>query len=217
MPPRSPCPGEGWKGGREEAWHLPSSPHPTQLDAVAHREGRWSHRQQAPGAWQRLCSAPLLSAGTRPHALGTLGPGYLVATGTGTAVGAKGVIVAAALILTGAGEARVALGLDAQGRWTCGMGGTEMTISARSDGDVSFCGHMGVAPQSLWGCWEQSLSKRLCTRQWDSHRSAQSPGKCHQSGKRMEATWFPSSTRRLNRQNPGAKASLCSVPRGGHR
>lgn len=138
---------------------------------------------------------------------GPLGAGYLVATGTGTAVGAKGVVVAGALILTGAGEAGVALGLDAEGRWTCGMGGTEMTISVRSDGDVSFW--------SLWGCWEQSLSKGLCTRQWDSHRSAQSVGRCHQSGKRMEATWSPSSTRQLNSQNPGAKASLCSVLRGG--
>lgn len=72
---------------------------------------------------------------------GPLGAGYLVAIGTGTAVGAKGVIVAGALVLTGAGEAAVALGLDAQGRWACRRGGTEMTISVRSDQNMSFCGH----------------------------------------------------------------------------
>lgn len=126
----------GKVGGRRVPQHLPSSPLPTQQDAVAHREGRWSHRQQDPA----LFPCPL--QGHFPMHWGPLGPGYLVATGTGTAVGAKGVIVAGALILTGAGEAWVALGLDAQGRWTCGMGGTEMTISARSDGDVSFCGHL---------------------------------------------------------------------------
>lgn len=74
--------------------------------------------------------------------------------------------------------------------------------------------------QSLWCCWEQSLSKVLCTRQWDSHRFAQSPGKCHQSGKRMETTWSPSSTRQLNSCNLGAiqthKALLCWVPMGGY-
>lgn len=91
------------------------------------------------GMAEALLPSPL--QGHVPMHWGPLGAGYLVATGTGTAVGAKGVIVAGALILTGAGEAGVALGLDAQGRWTCGMGGTEVTISVRNDGDVFFCGH----------------------------------------------------------------------------
>lgn len=72
---------------------------------------------------------------------GPLGPGYLVATGTGAAVRAKGVIVAGALVLTGAGETGVALGLDTQCRWACGMGGMETPVSGKSDGNVSFCGH----------------------------------------------------------------------------
>lgn len=54
------------------------------------------------------------------------GPWYLVATGAGAAVETKGIIVAGALVLTGVGEAGVALGLYAQGRWACGTGGTKI-------------------------------------------------------------------------------------------
>jgi len=60
---------------------------------------------------------------------GPPGPGYLVAAGTGAAVEAEWVVVASALVLAGAGEAGVALGLDAQGGWACGTGGTETTVS----------------------------------------------------------------------------------------
>lgn len=87
-----------------------------------------------------------------------LEPWYLVATGAGTAVGAEGVVLAGALVLTGAGEAWVALRLDTQGRWACRTGGEEVTTSVGSDGEVSICGHQHRG-QSLSSVWEQSLPR----------------------------------------------------------
>lgn len=82
-----------------------------------------------------LLSSPL--QGLVPLHWGPPGPAYLVAAGAGAAVEAEGVVVAGALVLAGAGEAGVALGLDAQGGWACGTGGAEMALSAGSDGEVS--------------------------------------------------------------------------------
>lgn len=175
-------------GARRVPLHLPSSHHPTQ-HAVAHREGRWSHREQAPGAWQRPCSAPLPCAGTCPHALGT--PGTRLPCShwdrcSGTSRGGhcgrcpgsdrgwrdRGCTWPGHSVQVGLWDGRHGDTSQWKERWECVLLWALMW------------------KHSLWCCWEQSLSKGLCTRQWDSHRFAQSPGKCHQSGKRTEVTWF---------------------------
>lgn len=102
-------------------------------------DGPAGSEAQGHGRAPALPPSPL--QGWVPPRWGPPGPGYLVATGAGAAVEAEGVIVAGALVLAGAGEAGVALGLDAQGGWACRMGGTEMTVSAGSDGEVFVCGH----------------------------------------------------------------------------
>lgn len=73
-------------------------------------------------------------AGTCPPQLGTPGPCYLVAGGAGAAVGAERVVVAGALVLAGAGEAGVALGLDAQGWGPCGEGSGDVAVLGWSPG-----------------------------------------------------------------------------------
>lgn len=99
--------------------------------------------------------------------------------------------MAGALVLAGTGEAGVALGLDAQGGWACGRGGTEVTVIVSSDGDVS-------EPQVLLGA--QPVLPRGCAPGNGTATTLLShQGLCQQAGKRTEATWSPSSTRQLRR------------------
>lgn len=133
MPPRSPCPGER----KRERWErggchstVSHSPCPVPLVRALQCAGtRDSPAGSKPRGHSRpptLPPSPL--QGWVPLRWRTPGPGYLVATGAGTTVEAEGVVVASALVLAGAGEAGVALGLDAQGRRACRTGGAEMTI-----------------------------------------------------------------------------------------
>lgn len=90
-------------------------------------EGQSQDPPGPPGHSAQGCRAEPLQAAGCPCPRGGARPGWsppsaphLVAAGAGAAVGAERVVVAGAAVLAGAGHAGVALGLDAQGRRTCG-------------------------------------------------------------------------------------------------
>lgn len=184
MPPHSSCPGERGGGGSEEGATAPP--------ALSHSAGHcrvWGQRTVLQAASPRTTADPLCCPsplqGRVPSCWGPPGPGYLVTTGAGTAVGAEGVVLAGALVLAGAGEAGVALGLDAEGRWACGTGGVEMTVSVA--GVVGRCPFVSTDSGTESGC---ATGKRI------SRVLVWAPRRCHQPGKETEVSRSSASSTR---------------------
>lgn len=100
--------------------------------AVGARRGLWYRALSPPRCCRHAeppCCDPTRCRDVSPPSWGTPGPRYLVAGGAGAAVGSERVVVAGALVLAGAGEAGVALGLDAQGWGPCGEGSGDAAVS----------------------------------------------------------------------------------------
>lgn len=153
MPPHSPCPGQTRRNGSEES-DTALCPTTVLSHSTEHYQMHDRSTSTNPrGTAESSCCSLSLCRYAPPPGWGPLGPGYLVATGAGAAVGAKWVIVAGALVLAGARQAGVTLGLDTQGRWACRMGGAEITINVGSEEKASICGHQrwGQSP----GCGRQ--------------------------------------------------------------